>query len=284
MKVGHSKWLYNMSADRRANHMSLIELNDLSRHYGEGETLVKALDGINLKIDQGEIVALLGPSGSGKTTLLNTIAALDIPTKGTYSFDGNEVPMGKVESMTAFRRENIGYIFQFFNLLADLTALENVLLVQDLSGSRDRGLAIELLETVGLEGLENRFPSQMSGGQRQRVAIARSLAKSPRLILGDELTGNLDSETSTVVMEALIKTCRDNNTTTIFVTHDHSLTRFATRIIHLDSGKIVKDESGGIDNMITTSKMVIEDVIEDALGGMKKVASKVKNIASSILE
>ena len=264
--------------------MSLIELNDLSRHYGEGETLVKALDGINLKIDQGEIVALLGPSGSGKTTLLNTIAALDIPTKGTYSFDGNEVPMGKVESMTAFRRENIGYIFQFFNLLADLTALENVLLVQDLSGSRDRGLAIELLETVGLEGLENRFPSQMSGGQRQRVAIARSLAKSPRLILGDELTGNLDSETSTVVMEALIKTCRDNKTTTIFVTHDHSLTRFATRIIHLDSGKIVKDESGGIDNMITTSKMVIEDVIEDALGGMKKVASKVKNIASSILE
>lgn len=264
--------------------MSLIELNDLSRHYGEGETLVKALDGINLKIDQGEIVALLGPSGSGKTTLLNTIAALDIPTKGTYSFDGNEVPMGKVESMTAFRRENIGYIFQFFNLLADLTALENVLLVQDLSGSRDRGLAIELLETVGLEGLENRFPSQMSGGQRQRVAIARSLAKSPRLILGDELTGNLDSETSTVVMEALIKTCRDNNTTTIFVTHDHSLTRFATRIIHLDSGKIVKDESGGIDNMITTSKMVIEDVIEDALGGMKKVASKVKDIASSILE
>jgi putative ABC transport system ATP-binding protein len=266
------------------SNMSLIELNGISRYYGEGDILVKALDGIDLKIDQGEIVALLGPSGSGKTTLLNTIAALDIPTEGTYSFDGTEVPMGKVEPMTTFRRENIGYIFQFFNLLADLTALENVLLVQDLSGSRDSEKAIQLLETVGLKGLENRFPSQMSGGQRQRVAIARSLAKSPRLILGDELTGNLDSETSAIVMDALIKTCRDNKMTTIFVTHDHSLTRFATRIIHLDSGKIVKDESGGIDNMITTSRMVVEDVIGDAIGGMKKVASKVKNIASSILE
>ncbi|MGY8701851.1 MAG: ABC transporter ATP-binding protein [Candidatus Poseidoniales archaeon] len=262
----------------------IIELKGVSRHYQDGDTLIKALDEIDLEINQGEIVALLGPSGSGKTTLLNIVAALDNPTEGTYSFDGEEVPMGKVEPMTSFRRQNIGYIFQFFNLLADLTALENVLLVQDLSNSRDQEKAIKLLETVGLKGLENRFPSQLSGGQRQRVAIARSLAKSPRLILGDELTGNLDSETSAIVMKALIKTCRDNAMTTIFVTHDHSLTRFATRIIHLDSGKIIKDESGGIDNMITTSKMVVGDVIEDTIGGIKKVASKVKDIASSILE
>ena len=196
--------------------MAIIQLQGLSRHYGEGETLVKALDEVSIDIEQGEIVALLGPSGSGKTTLLNTIAALDIPTEGKYNFDGEDVPLGHVEKMTTFRRENIGYIFQFFNLLGDLTALENVLLVQDLAGSRDKKKALELLDAVGLKGLENRFPSQMSGGQRQRVAIARSLAKSPRIILGDELTGNLDTETSTMVMEALIKTCRKEKMTTIF--------------------------------------------------------------------
>lgn len=262
----------------------LINLKDLDRHYGEGDTLVKALDNISLEINKGEIVALLGPSGSGKTTLLNVIAALDIPTAGTYDFEDARVPLGKVESMTAFRRNNVGYIFQFFNLLADLTALENVLLVQDLSGSRDRDKAIGLLNSVGLEGLGDRFPSQMSGGQRQRVAIARALAKSPRLILGDELTGNLDSETSTIVMEALIKTCKNEGMTTIFVTHDQSLTRFATRIIHLDSGKIVKDESGGISNMATTAKMAAEDMIGDTIGGVKKVASKVKDFVQSIVE
>jgi putative ABC transport system ATP-binding protein len=271
----------NVSKD---SPIPLISLVDIDRHYGDGDTLVKALDNISLEIKQGEIVALLGPSGSGKTTLLNLIAALDIPTAGTYDFQGEQVPLGKVESMTSFRRENVGYIFQFFNLLADLTALENVLLVQDLSGSRDRDKAIGLLNSVGLEGLGDRFPSQMSGGQRQRVAIARALAKSPRLILGDELTGNLDSETSTIVMEALIKTCKNEGMTTIFVTHDQSLTRFATRIIHLDSGKIVKDESGGISNMATTAKMAAEEMIEDTIGGVKKVASKVKDFVHSIVE
>ena len=125
--------------------MPLIQLSDLSRHYGEDETLVKALDNISLSINEGEIVALLGPSGSGKTTLLNTIAALDVPTNGSYQFNGDNVPLGHIEQMTTFRRENIGYIFQFFNLLADLTALENVLLVQDLSGSRDKQKALDLL-------------------------------------------------------------------------------------------------------------------------------------------
>ena len=118
--------------------MAIIQLSQLSRHYGEDETLVKALDDISLSIEEGEIVALLGPSGSGKTTLLNTIAALDIPTSGSYQFHGENVPLGHIENMTTFRRENVGYIFQFFNLLADLTALENVLLVQDLAGKRDK--------------------------------------------------------------------------------------------------------------------------------------------------
>ena len=264
--------------------MSLIQLFGLSRHYGEDETLVKALDEIKLYIEEGEIVALLGPSGSGKTTLLNTIAALDVPTKGSYSFDGEEVQLGNIEKMTTFRRENVGYIFQFFNLLGDLTALENVLLVQDLSGSRDKQKALDLLDSVGLKGLEDRFPSQMSGGQRQRVAIARALAKSPRIILGDELTGNLDTETSNMVMEALIKTCRKEKMTTIFVTHDQSLTRFATRIIHLDSGRIVLDESGGLKSIAMTAKHTAESVVENTVDGVKKIGSKIKDMAQSMLE
>ena len=138
--------------------MAIIQLEDLSRHYGEDETLVKALDSVSISIEKGEIVALLGPSGSGKTTLLNTIAALDVPLEGTYLFEGEEVPLGHVEKMTTFRRENIGYIFQFFNLLADLTALENVLLVQDLSGSRNKDKALELLDSVGLSLVELSTP------------------------------------------------------------------------------------------------------------------------------
>tara|TARA_B100000614_G_scaffold79611_1_gene71016 strand:+ start:1100 stop:1894 length:795 start_codon:yes stop_codon:yes gene_type:complete len=264
--------------------MPIIQLHELSRHYGEGETLVKALDNITLSIEQGEIVALLGPSGSGKTTLLNTIAALDNPTGGSYQFNGVDVPLGHVEKMTTFRRENVGYIFQFFNLLADLTALENVLLVQDLAGMRDKQKALDLLDAVGLKGLEDRFPSQMSGGQRQRVAIARALAKSPKIILGDELTGNLDSETSNMVMEALIKTCRKEKMTTIFVTHDQSLTRFASRIVHLDSGKIVEDEKGGLKSIAMTAKHTAESVVDNTVDGVKKIGSKIKDMAQSILE
>ena len=264
--------------------MPIIQLHELSRHYGEGETLVKALDNITLSIEKGEIVALLGPSGSGKTTLLNTIAALDNPTGGSYQFNGVDVPLGHVEKMTTFRRENVGYIFQFFNLLADLTALENVLLVQDLAGTRDKQKALDLLDAVGLKGLEDRFPSQMSGGQRQRVAIARALAKSPSIILGDELTGNLDSETSNMVMEALIKACRKEKMTTIFVTHDQSLTRFASRVVHLDSGKIVEDEKGGLKSIAMTAKHTAESVVDNTVDGVKKIGSKIKDMAQSILE
>ena len=228
-------------------------------------------------------MALLGPSGSGKTTLLNTIAALDNPTGGSYQFNGVDVPLGHIEKMTTFRRENVGYIFQFFNLLADLTALENVLLVQDLAGTRDKQKALDLLDAVGLKGLEDRFPSQMSGGQRQRVAIARALAKSPRIILGDELTGNLDSETSNMVMEALIKTCRKEKMTTIFVTHDESLTRFASRIIKLDSGRVIDDRKSDlvIKNLATTTKIMANNLISDSV---KSISSKIKDVTQSILE
>ncbi len=259
--------------------MALIELKGVTRIYGEGETEVRALDGIDLSIERGEIIALLGPSGSGKTTLLNIIAALDTPTEGEYFFESEEVPSNNVESMTTFRRENIGYIFQFFNLLGDLTALENVLLVQELAGVEDKELAMSQLKEVGLEGLEDRFPAQMSGGQRQRVAIARSLAKKPHIILGDELTGNLDTETSNQVMDSLIETCRDGDLTTIFVTHDTSLTRFATRVVNLDSGHVVSDEPGGLASIAGQARTAVKDITK----GAKNIVESIKDAAKDII-
>ena len=219
-----------------------VEIEGMKRYYEMVSGTVKALNGVDIEIEEGERIILLGPSGSGKTTLLNCIAALDSPTGGNYSFEGKEVPRNSSEEMTTFRRENIGYVFQFFNLLQDLTVLENILLIQELAGGRDEKRARELLALVGLEEEIDRFPTEISGGQQQRVAIARSLAKRPKLLLGDELTGNLDTKTSSMVMEVLVKACEAENITTVFVTHDESLTRYATRIIRLDSGVIISDE------------------------------------------
>jgi len=221
---------------------NLVEIKGMKRYYEMVSGTVKALDGVNIEVKEGERIILLGPSGSGKTTLLNCIAALDSPTGGNYSFEGKEVPRNSSEEMTTFRRENIGYVFQFFNLLQDLTVLENILLIQELAGGRDEKRARELLALVGLEEEIDRFPTEISGGQQQRVAIARSLAKRPKLLLGDELTGNLDTKTSSMVMEVLVKACEAENITTVFVTHDESLTRYATRVIRLDSGLIISDE------------------------------------------
>ncbi|PXF20258.1 MAG: hypothetical protein CXX72_05140 [Methanobacteriota archaeon] len=262
-----------------SNGAALLSLKGVHRHYVTGGVVVRALDGIDLEVREGEVVMLQGPSGSGKTTLLNIVSALDSPTSGTYHFDGELVPSAptekkrrrisiptphpalrlltwppeavlnlimwlillvphylrhtlprstKLEKMTDFRRENVGYVFQFFNLLGDLTALENVILAQEIHGGRDKERALQVLNMVGLAGMENRFPSELSGGEQQRVAIARSLAKSPRLLLGDELTGNLDSETTAQVMKVLVKVCRKENITAIIVTHDGSLTKYAT--------------------------------------------------------
>ncbi|MEE2812796.1 MAG: ABC transporter ATP-binding protein [Candidatus Thermoplasmatota archaeon] len=222
--------------------MTLVNMTGIHRHYEMASGTVKALDGINLNIKEGERILLLGPSGSGKTTLLNCLAALDNPTEGDYMFKEEEVPRGHAEKMTTFRRENIGYVFQFFNLLQDLTVLENILLIQELSDGRDEVRARELLALVGLEDEVDRFPAEISGGQQQRVAIARSLAKKPNLLLGDELTGNLDSATSAKVMEVLVSACEAERITTVMVTHDESLVKYATRVIRLDSGKIISNE------------------------------------------
>ena len=219
----------------------MIQLTNLQRYYVMASETIKALDGINLNIPAGERVVLLGPSGSGKTTLLNCVSGLDTPTGGTYSFEGNPVT-GNSEELTTFRRKNVGYVFQFFNLLQDLTVLENVLLIQELSGKRDVERAQEVLIIVGLKDEIDRFPSEISGGQQQRVAIARSIAKNPKLLLGDELTGNLDTETSAKVMEVLVEACKKENITMIMVTHDASLSKYGTRVIRLDSGKVKSDE------------------------------------------
>ena len=221
--------------------LPLVSIRGMERHYHMASGTVRALDGVDLDIQVGERIILLGPSGSGKTTLLNCSSALDSPTAGTYTFNGSPVPKLDSEAMTSFRRNNIGYVFQFFNLLQDLTVLENIMLIQELSGGRDEARARQLLELVDLEEEVNRFPAEISGGQQQRVAIARSLAKSPRLLLGDELTGNLDSKTSAMVMEVLIKACEAEGITCVFVTHDESLVEYATRAVRLDSGRVMSD-------------------------------------------
>ena len=221
---------------------TLLKMENIERHYETPAGVVKALDGVTIEIEEGERVVLLGPSGSGKTTLLNCFSALDSPTGGSYTFMGREVPRNHSELMTSFRREHIGYVFQFFNLLQDLTVLENILLIQELSGNKDSQRAKELLKLVGLETEVDRFPGEISGGQQQRVAIARSIAKRPSLLLGDELTGNLDTETSQKVMTALVKACEQENITAVFVTHDEGLVQYATRVIRIDSGKIISDE------------------------------------------
>jgi putative ABC transport system ATP-binding protein len=226
---------------------ALLRMENLQRHYTTPAGVVKALDGVSFEIHEGERVILLGPSGSGKTTLLNCLSALDSPTGGTYRFLGEEVPRNQSEKMTSFRRENIGYVFQFFNLLQDLTVLENILLIQELAGKKDPARAKELLGLVGLEAEVDRFPGEISGGQQQRVAIARSIAKRPTLLLGDELTGNLDTETSNKVMEALVSACQQESITSVFVTHDEGLVKYATRVIRIDSGKIVSDEQVSTD-------------------------------------
>ena len=221
----------------------LLQMENLERHYETPAGVVKALDGVSIEIYEGERVILLGPSGSGKTTLLNCLSALDSPTGGTYKFLDNDVPRDNSEMMTSFRRDNIGYVFQFFNLLQDLTVLENILLIQELAGNKDPSRAKELLRLVGLEDEINRFPGEISGGQQQRVAIARSIAKRPTLLLGDELTGNLDTETSNKVMLALVEACKKEKITSVFVTHDEGLVKYATRVIRIDSGKIISDKN-----------------------------------------
>src|SRR4051812_38643679 len=185
---------------------ALLETEDLKRHYQMGDTLVRALDGVSIAIAEGEFIALLGPSGSGKSTLLNLIGGLDHPTSGTLKIDGTDVASMSSEGLSRYRRDKVGMIFQSFNLITTMSAVENVALSMMFAGvprsERDRKAAL-LLESMGLAGRQRHRPNQLSGGEQQRVAISRALANSPRLLLADEPTGNLDSRTSREIMEVL---------------------------------------------------------------------------------
>jgi putative ABC transport system ATP-binding protein len=217
----------------------LISLKNITKKFPHSSGEVIAVDNVNLDVDKGESILLIGPSGSGKTTLLNIIAAIETPTSGQYEFNGNSIQYGNIDAMTRFRRENIGYIFQTFNLIRDLTALENVALVQELSGKVDLDAAKDYLRQVGLDGMENRFPFELSGGQQQRIAIARSMAKNPKVLLADEPTGNLDEKTTHEVFQTLVEMCKKNSITIIVVSHDLSLSKYTSKIIEMRSGKTV---------------------------------------------
>ncbi|MFO7946182.1 MAG: ABC transporter ATP-binding protein [Armatimonadota bacterium] len=213
-----------------------VVLEDVTKVYEMGQVSVTALEEIDLEIEEGRFVVFLGPSGSGKTTLMNLIGGLDKPTSGRLQVYGRELTELDDHQLTAYRREEVGFVFQFFNLVPTLTALENVQLIADLvDSSRD---AEELLTAVGLGDLLDRFPSQLSGGQQQRVAIARALVKQPKMLLGDEPTGNLDQETSEGVLRVIHEMAEKVGTTVILVTHDETISSDAEVVVRLRSGRI----------------------------------------------
>jgi putative ABC transport system ATP-binding protein len=225
-----------------------IETRGLTKVYGEGETAVHALDGVDVEVPRGEMVAIMGPSGSGKSTLLHLLGALDTPTGGTVKVGGRRFDgLGDAE-LTVLRRDSIGFVFQFFNLLPALTAEENVLLPALIAGRRDeriRRRAAELLDTVGLAGRATHLPSELSGGEQQRVSIARALLLKPKLVLADEPTGNLDSRSSVEVLRLLRRLNRDQGHTIVLVTHDPAAAAMAARVVFLRDGRIAGQVRGG---------------------------------------
>lgn len=221
----------------------LIEIKDMMKIYNPGENEVRALDGIDLNVEEGEFVAIIGQSGSGKSTLMNMIGCLDIPTSGTYFLNGKNVEKLKDDQLSEIRNEQIGFIFQGFNLISNLTAVENVelpLIYRRVPAGERHKLSIEALKKVGLEHRMDHRPNQMSGGQQQRVAIARALAAAPPVILADEPTGNLDSKSSQEIMDILRK-LHSEGRTVILITHDDGIAATAKRIIRIKDGKIESD-------------------------------------------
>jgi putative ABC transport system ATP-binding protein len=233
-----------MASAKTQKPTPVIDLFDVSKIYGFGNATTVALDEVNLTVNKGEFVALMGPSGSGKSSLLNIIGLLDRPTHGTYTLASRLVSRLRPNRLAKVRRDNIGFVFQSFNLLPKLTALENVALplaYKGISQTRRLKQASEALERVGLSDREYFYPKALSGGQAQRVAIARALVNSPNLIIADEPTGNLDSTSSKVVMELLAE-LHATGSTVLMVTHNPELTRYATRVLYMLDGSIVFDE------------------------------------------
>jgi len=222
----------------------MIKLVDISKLYHTGSVTLAALDKVNLEIKNGEMIAIIGPSGSGKSTLMNMIGCLDVPSQGQYLLDDKEVSRLKEDDLSEIRNKKIGFIFQSFNLLPKLTALENVelpLIYRGMNTAERRQSSVEALNLVGLSDRMHHKPTELSGGQQQRVAIARALAGNPPVILADEPTGNLDSRSGVEVME-IIRDLNKKGKTVILITHDMEIARQARRIIRIQDGRIVNDE------------------------------------------
>ena len=218
---------------------TLVRLEGVSKEYEVGDATVYALRDVSLDILKGQFVVLLGPSGSGKTTLLNMIGGLDEPTRGRIWVSGSEITGMDESSLTMYRRNSVGFVFQFFNLVPSLTAGENVEMVAELTGNKRN--AIPALLSVGLGERIGNFPAQLSGGEQQRVAIARALAKGPSILLGDEPTGDLDYETGKMILALMRHINRSENATMLIVTHNAAISRMADRVIRMRSGEIVED-------------------------------------------
>lgn len=219
----------------------ILQAENLQKNYGKDETLVKALDGVSLSVKKGEFLAIVGTSGSGKSTLLHMLGGLDKPDHGTVTVDGNEISKMTDEELTIFRRRNIGFVFQNFNLVPMLNVMENIMLPVGLDGKKPDGSYIkEITLALGLEKKLDNLPNNLSGGQQQRVALARALAAKPAIILADEPTGNLDSKTSQDVLGLLKVTCLRFHQTLVMITHNEEIAQMADRIIRIEDGKIVK--------------------------------------------
>ena len=225
--------------------MTAIKCVDLCKYFQQGDVVIKALDHLSIDIEEGSFICLSGPSGSGKTTLLNAVGGLDKLDSGEIHFDGQRVDQLGKGPMADLRLHHIGFVFQAYNLIPVLTARENVefvMQVQGISAKERRNKSFSILREVGLEGMENRYPAQLSGGQQQRVAVARAIVSQPKLVLADEPTANLDSETATQLMDLLRELNEHHNVTFLIATHDERVMRYAGRLIRMQDGKIIADE------------------------------------------
>ena len=221
--------------------MSILQTVELKKYYGTKPNITKALDGVNLSVEDGEFVAIVGTSGSGKSTLLNMIGGLDVPTSGKVIVDGRDLSTLKDEQLTVFRRRKIGFIFQNYNLVPVLNVSENIVLPVELDGGRvDTNFLNEVVGFLGLKDKMNSMPSTLSGGQQQRVAIARALAARPTIVLADEPTGNLDSKTSVDVLSLMKTSSYKFKQTLVMITHNNEIAQLADRIIRIEDGKIVQ--------------------------------------------
>ena len=220
--------------------MTVLETKDLRKYYGSGDTQVKALDGVDLTVENGEFVAIVGTSGSGKSTLLHMLGGLDRPTGGSVLVEGRDIFALKDEELTIFRRRKIGFVFQAYNLVPVLSVYDNIVLPIQLDGGRvDEAYVKQVIETLGLEQKLDRLPSQLSGGQQQRVAIARALAAKPAILLADEPTGNLDSRTSQDVLSLMKTTGQKFAQTMVMITHNEEIAQLSDRIVRIEDGRIV---------------------------------------------